>query len=106
MSDSLTPQSQIGLIADVARLEEKINALTDKMSENTEITQANLLLFQEVKTSLKVLETKILYLQKADHEHTAIHDEEKKDKKEWYRRGVFALLAFVFGLIAKKIFGV
>lgn len=94
------------VVSDVARLEEKLNAITDKIHENTELTQQNLTQLHEVKTVLRVMETKIVHLERVDREHRQTHDTEKENKREWGREIGVALLAFALGLLAKWFFGI
>jgi uncharacterized protein (UPF0335 family) len=94
------------VVSDVARLEEKINAITDRLKENTEITQENLTQLHEVKTVLRVMEMKIHHLEKTDKEHTEIHEKAQESKREWSREIFIAILAFALGIIAKWVFGV
>lgn len=109
MSNAKTPDTTTDLtnmILDVARLEEKINAITEKLHENTEITQENLNQLQEVRTVLRVMEAKIQHLEKVDEIHDEFIKSSNEDKREWKREIVIALFAFALGLLGKWLFGI
>ena len=93
------------VVSDVARLEEKINALTEKLTQNTELTQENLTQLHEVKTVLRVMEMKIHHLEKTDENLHATREKEKDVKREWSKEIFIALFAFALGLLAKWAFG-
>jgi len=101
-----TTEQLTEVVTDVVRLEEKINAITEKLHQNTELTQENLVQLHEVKTVLRVMETKIHHLEETDQEHTERHEKEKDNKQQWARDVFIALFAFALGLLAKWAFGI
>jgi hypothetical protein len=103
-NDPFTEMTEV--VSDVVRLEEKINAITEKLHENTVLTQENLAQLHEVKTVLKVMETKIIHLEETDQEQGQNREKDRDNKREWAREIGVALVGFALGLAAKWFFGI